>query len=162
MAAFDPSVFWPEFKDAGMLSSARVFSAGSSFEIDVGFSQPDVDRFGGGAVSRDYEVEFQWSDAPDLAEGDRLVIDNIQYVVRQAPRITQPGNAADGFFRTVILTKVRARDLVLLSEDGDFLLTEDGSLILIDDASDRIMRNESGAPLMNEDGRPLLFEPAGS
>lgn len=106
MSDFDPSVFWPEFKAAGMLTTATVTSDGDTFDVDVGFSMPDQERLGGRGLSRDYEIEYQHEDAPDLDEGDGVVINGVSYRVRQPPYIPHPGNAADGFFRCALLTKV--------------------------------------------------------
>lgn len=103
---FDRDVFWPAFKSAGLLSEATVTSGGSTFTMDVGFSMPDQDRMGRGVLSRDYEIEYQHADAPVLDEGDTVTIDAVAYRVRQAPYIPHPGNAADGYFRCALLTKV--------------------------------------------------------
>lgn len=108
MSLFDDAVagLWPAFKQAGMLSVAMITSGGTTFVIDVGFSMPDMDRLGRGVLSRDYEIEYQHADAPELAEDDAVVIDGVTYRVREAPYIPHPGNAADGIFRCALLTKV--------------------------------------------------------
>lgn len=79
------------------------------------FRRPDVPRFGSGALSTDYEIEYQYDDLPDLAENDGVVLldengDPLageSYRVRQAPVVTDdPGDDRSGYFRRALLTKL--------------------------------------------------------
>ena len=132
MSDFDESLFWPEFKAAGFLDIATVTSGGVTKDVDVDFAMPDRERFGSSARSRDYEIEYQFSDLPDLAEGDPVVIKGISYYVRQSPYVPDQGNAASGYFRRALLSKGAGQVIgdFILREDGSFLLREDGSNFL--------------------------------
>lgn len=107
--ADEVAAIWPTLKDAGMLSVAT----DDDGDFDVGFARPGELRSDGKTISNEYEIEYQHADRPNLREGDALAIseapssaDNGNYRVRQAPYVSAPGNAADGFFRCATLTKV--------------------------------------------------------
>lgn len=105
---FDPSVFWPEFKSAGMLSTAT----DADGDFDVGFAMPGQPKLNGSGWSNEYEIEYQTADRPNLAEGDALSIVDPDgnalgdFRVRAKPYVSAPGNAADGTFMCALLTKV--------------------------------------------------------
>lgn len=103
---WNEAVFWPAFKDAGMLVLAHVVYAGSDRVLDrwVGFSKTDIDPVTMVRTS-DFPMEFQHGDLPELAEGDQVEIDDVLYRVRELPRVE--GATATGFFRIAKLTRVR-------------------------------------------------------
>lgn len=129
---FDASVFWPAFRDVGMLKLATVAPSGGLYiepgywqpgycgaegELDayVGYVEPDRERFGGGARSKEYEIEYQASELPDLAEGDIVTIwsddtktQGTEYKVREAPFVhgDEHGGGEDGTFKRALLTKI--------------------------------------------------------
>lgn len=88
-----------------MLLTVQVLYAnrGVPFELDVDWCQPDVNPMTG-VQSSDYEIEYEYADAPDLTEGDQLLKDGQLYLVRQPPRVE--GIDATGYFRKALLTKV--------------------------------------------------------
>lgn len=102
----DRSIFWPAFVAAGLLSTATITSGGTTANYSVGFSQPDQPRFDGRGRSSEYEIEYQAADLPALAENDAVTIDGTAYRVREPSYVTPGGNAADGYFRCALLTKV--------------------------------------------------------
>lgn len=60
-----------------------------------------------GAQSTDFEIEYVSTDAPLLAEGDAVEIDEVVYRVRAAPRVPDGGvGGIDGTFRRALLTRV--------------------------------------------------------
>lgn len=85
-----------------MLSTAT--DGAGTFYVD--FQLPDRERLDGRGVSRDYEIEYQYADRPNLALGDLMTIGGVSYRVRQPPYIRDEGNASSGYFRRAILTKV--------------------------------------------------------
>lgn len=97
---FDPSVFMPAFKDAGMLVQATRLQLGTSF--DCGFIQPDEPLFGEEALSAQIRIEFETSAADDLAIGETLEIGTDLYRVRSPAR-----RQGDGYFSTVDLERIR-------------------------------------------------------
>lgn len=98
---FDASLFWPAFRDAGLLVEAAI----GTTTIDVGFTRPDQLRLDGITRSTEYQIEYLAADAPDLAEGDDVTIGADAYRVRETPRVSdEPG--ADGTWRIATLTKV--------------------------------------------------------
>lgn len=109
--AFDLSVFWPAFEAAGMLLECRYAPRGGGRvprTIKVGLVQPDVEIISD-VQSREYQMEYQSTDFPDLREGDQLAIkleDGTwgQFQVREPPYI--PDSAPDGFFRHAKLTRI--------------------------------------------------------
>jgi hypothetical protein len=82
---FDASVFWPAFKDAGMLNVA-VYQPlnGVAVSFDVGFSRPDQVVLDGMVHTTDYSIEYQAADI-ELQRGYVLRIDGVDYKVRQTP-----------------------------------------------------------------------------
>lgn len=114
MTDFDESVFWPEFKAAGMLKFATVKQKGGARDVWIGFNTPDVPRFNGEGRSRDFEMEYQAADLTNLAEGDAVTIwadedksSGTKYVVREAPFVSDiPAQGTDGYFMRALLTKV--------------------------------------------------------
>jgi hypothetical protein len=103
----DPTtLLWPVFKAQGMLVEAVVSSLDTppvETTADVRLNLPDL-LLGTGALSRDYEIEFQAADLPDLDEGHQVVIGGDTYRVRESPYI--PENQPSGFFMRAKLTKV--------------------------------------------------------
>lgn len=106
MTTLDRSAFWPQFLAAGFLDTATITSGGTTDDYNVGFSRPDQPRFDGRGRSTDYEIEYQAADLPSLAENDAVTIDGINYRVREDPFVEPGGNAADGYFKRALLTKV--------------------------------------------------------
>ena len=108
MNDFDASVFWPAFQAAGMLHKAT----DADGDFDVSFKRPGELMLNNGAISNEYQIEYQHADRPLLAEGLALTIEDPHgnalgsFRVRRAPFIDAPGNAADGYFRHALLTKV--------------------------------------------------------
>lgn len=101
----DDALFWPEFKRAGMLDEARTILPGCTSEtvFDVRFGRPDVNQITG-MQSSDYEIEFQYDDAPTLREGAQVIIGGAMFKVRAAPFV-DPQRGDTGHFRTAYLTK---------------------------------------------------------
>ena len=110
MTAFTDGVaaMWPEFKAAGMLHVAT----DADGDFDVSFKRPGELMLNNGAISNEYQIEYQHADRPLLAEGLALTLadpDGValgSFRVRRAPFIDAPGTAADGYFRHALLTKV--------------------------------------------------------
>lgn len=97
---FDPSVFMPAFRDAGMLVQAQRLARSTSF--DCGFLQPDELLFGTEVQSAQILIEFETAAAADLELGEELQIGEAFYIVR-AP-IKARG---DGYFSAVQLERNR-------------------------------------------------------
>jgi hypothetical protein len=124
MAAWDESVFWPAFKDAGLLVPAVI--NGGSPVVYVGYEEPDVLLLDG-SQSKQYMIEYQLDDVPDLAEGDAVVLtlrgQDVAFVVREPARVPDnPAQGSDGFWRRALLT--RESDSLELREGGGFELRE--------------------------------------
>lgn len=103
MDAWNQSVFWDAFADAGLLVDASLPTG----VIKVGFARPDTLRMDGLTRSTDYEIEYQHADAPGLAEGDAVEIGGSSYRVRETPHVTDnPAQGSDGTWRRALLTKV--------------------------------------------------------
>jgi hypothetical protein len=102
---FDSAVFFPAFAAAGMLFDASTVLPGhtKATEFKVGFRKPDVNPITG-MQSADYEIEYQYWDAPTLAEGHAVIVDGVLYRVRSAPQVTVDAGS-DGFFRCAYLTR---------------------------------------------------------
>ena len=115
MNDFDTSVFWPAFKDAGMLKrvSVKPRAGGATLFGDVLLRMPDRPA-GTNAQSREYEIEYQVADFPKLAEGDVLqVLDSddapvagMKFKVRRAAYVSdRPLDGDDGTYQQAQLTK---------------------------------------------------------
>lgn len=114
MAGFDHSVFWPAFEAAGMLHAASTVLPGqtSPTSFKVGYRRPDVNPITG-AQSADYEIEYQYADAPTLAEGAEVIVDvstdgtprNVLFRVRSEPEV-DTSRGADGHWRCAYLTRI--------------------------------------------------------
>lgn len=102
---WNEAVFKDAFARAGMWTTIQVLYAGTDqpFEMLAGFCKPDVNPMTG-VQSSDYEIEYEYRDAPELAEGDQIMRDGELYRLRQDPRTE--GLEATGFFRKATLTKV--------------------------------------------------------
>lgn len=99
--AWNPSIFWSAFANAGMLVDAVCQSGNvGTVSVKVGFSQPDQVVLDGMVHSTDYSIEYQRADVA-LRRGDTVTINSTAYTVRQTPQ--QKG---DGFFMTALLEKV--------------------------------------------------------
>lgn len=115
---FDASVFWPAFRDVGLLKLATATSPDSPpVETDayLGYVEPDRDRLIGPGRSKDYEIEFQAVDLPDLGEGWSVTIwtddtktSGTSFVLREDPFVHSDlnGGGDDGTFKHAILTRV--------------------------------------------------------
>jgi len=99
---FDGALFWPAFKDAGMLdvATARPTDA-PPFDFDVGFKRPDQVVLDGMVHTTDYSIEYQAVDA-QLRRGDIVAVDGIDYKVRQAPKANR-----DGRFIIALLEEIK-------------------------------------------------------
>lgn len=109
---FDPTVFWPAFKAVGMLKVATVVIMYEELTFDVGFQKPGQ-IMPSGAISAQYEIEYQAVDCPFLAEGDTIAIEGEgDFLVRQPPDVLDTAlegkrpSGADGTWKRVLLTKV--------------------------------------------------------
>lgn len=101
--SFGADVFWPAFKDAGMLEVAvHQPLNGVAVSFDVGFSRPDNIVLDGMVHTTDYSIEYQAADV-GLKRGDVLRILGVDYKVRQTPKAK-----ADGSFFIAILDEVPA------------------------------------------------------
>lgn len=112
MSLFDASVFWPAFKEAGMLTFATLKQRGGAVDVWVGFNRPDRPRFNGDGRSHDYEIEYQYADASRLAEGGAVTLwadedksSGVKYLVREEPFVSDM-DGTDGYFRHALLSKV--------------------------------------------------------
>ena len=105
MSVWNEEVFKPAFARAGMWIPVQALLAGTDVPISflADFCKPDVNPMTG-VQSSDYEIEYEYRDAPGLAEGDQVIVAGELYRLRQAPRIE--GLEATGFFRKALLTKV--------------------------------------------------------
>ncbi|MFM0479111.1 hypothetical protein PQQ81_01130 [Paraburkholderia strydomiana] len=100
---FDPGVFWSVFAATGMLKAAQLVSSdGSTRDVQVGFSSPDMLDLGGQVTAAEYQIEYQTSDMPGLARDAVLIIDESRYKVRRPPR-----RKDDGFFSVADLEKLK-------------------------------------------------------
>lgn len=114
MNDFDRSIFWPEFKAAGMLRVASVKQAGKSATIvDVKYSQP-TDTLSQ-QLSQEHSIKYQHADLPNLAEGDTVsfldaagaVIRAERFRVRSAALVSnEPADDRSGYFRYALLTRI--------------------------------------------------------
>lgn len=99
--SFDSSVFWPAFKQAGMLDEAvHQPVGGPAVAFDVSFARPDQVVLDGMVHSTDYSIEYQGADI-GLQRGYVLQLAGGTYKVRQTP--TAKG---DGTFYVAALEKV--------------------------------------------------------
>lgn len=72
-------------------------------EFTCGFVRPDIAVLGGEAQSPELVIEFEFASvSPELARGERLLIDGATYRVRGQPR-----RDADGFFAKADLESVQ-------------------------------------------------------
>jgi hypothetical protein len=100
--SFGADVFWPAFKQAGMLDVA-VYQPpnGVAVPFDVGFSRPDQVVLDGMVHTTDYSIEYQAADI-ELQRGYVLRIDGVDYKVRQKPQAKD-----DGTFYVASLEEVK-------------------------------------------------------
>jgi hypothetical protein len=97
------ALFWPEYKDAGWLSSA-VWKAAT---FDAFFVKPGQVT-ANGALSTGYEIVYQDADAPALKEGDTITVDGVKFKVRDTPYVSdQPGDSQTGYFKHARLSSVK-------------------------------------------------------
>jgi hypothetical protein len=102
---WNEDIFKAAFVGAGMWTPIQVLYAGTDvpFQIDADWYAPSVNPMTG-VQSTDYEIEYEYADAPELDEGDQVIKDGALYRVRQEPRVD--GIDPTGFFRRTLLTKV--------------------------------------------------------
>ncbi|MFP3432099.1 hypothetical protein SB781_20275 [Paraburkholderia sp. SIMBA_061] len=99
----DLGVFWAAFSAVGMLKTAQLVSGdGSTRDVQVGFSSPDMLDLGGQVTAAEYQIEYQTSDMPGLAREAVLIVDEVRYKVRRPPR-----RKDDGFFSVADLEKLK-------------------------------------------------------
>lgn len=105
MSGFDAyeALFKPAFASVGMWETVQVLYAGTDvpFDLTAGYTAPDINPMTG-VVSTDHEIEYEYRDATDLAEGDQVMVRGELYRLRESPR----RSGTSGFFRKVLLTKV--------------------------------------------------------
>lgn len=103
--SWNEGVFKAAFVHAGMWTPVLVLYAGTDvpFELMADWCAPSVNPFTG-AQSTDYEIEYEYADAPELDEGDQVVKDGAFYRIRQSPRVD--GIDPTGHFRKVLLTRI--------------------------------------------------------
>lgn len=88
---FDSSVFWPAFKQAGMLDVATYLpTVGAAVDFDVNFSRPDQVVLDGMVHSTDYSIEYQGADV-ELKREYVVRIHSVDYKVRQTPQAKGDG-----------------------------------------------------------------------
>lgn len=76
------------------------------YAMKVGFERPDM-LTNAAAQSTDWEIEYVATDAPLLAEGDEVEIEEVVYRVRRAPYVSAGGEGGvDGTFMRALLTRV--------------------------------------------------------
>lgn len=113
---FDTSVFWPAFKDAGMLKriSVKPRAGGATLYGDVLWRSPDQPA-GAHSQSREYEIEYQVADFPKLKEGDTVQlldeddapISGMKFAVRRPAYVSdRPLDGDDGTYQQAQLTKL--------------------------------------------------------
>jgi hypothetical protein len=100
--SFGADVFWPAFKQAGMLDVA-VYQPlnGVAVPFAVGFNRPDQVVLDGMVHTTDYSIEYQAADI-ELQRGYVLRIDGVDYKVRQTPAAK-----GDGTFYVAALEVVK-------------------------------------------------------
>jgi hypothetical protein len=100
--SFNAAVFWPAFKQAGMLDEAVYQPAGGAPAVpfDVSFSRPDQVVLDGMVHSTDYSIEYQGADI-EIKREYVLQIAGGTYKVRQTPAAK-----GDGTFYVAALEKV--------------------------------------------------------
>jgi hypothetical protein len=100
--SFGADVFWPAFKQAGMLDEAVYQPAvGPAVPFDVGFNRPDQVVLDGMVHTTDYSIEYQRADI-ELQRGYMLQIAGSSYKVRQTPSAK-----GDGTFYVAALEEVK-------------------------------------------------------
>ncbi|MBY0237872.1 MAG: hypothetical protein K2X55_01010 [Burkholderiaceae bacterium] len=98
---WNPDVFFPAFKRAGMLNTAVLMpQTGPATEFDVDFRRPDQVVLEGMVHSTGYSIEYQAADVT-LNYGDTLVVAGTTYKVSQPPDVR-----GDGSFVIAQLEKV--------------------------------------------------------
>nr|WP_218905023.1 hypothetical protein [Paraburkholderia bryophila] len=86
-----------------MLKTAQVVLVdGSTRDVQVGFTSPDMLDLGVQVTASEYQVEYQTTDMPVLVRDAVLVIDNARYKVRRPPR-----RKDDGYFSVADLEKLK-------------------------------------------------------
>lgn len=100
--AHDDALYWPAFKDAGMLELVAVLLPDSAAptDVDVIWREPSVDTLGN--RSRDYEMEYQRHDLPTLREGCQVRKGGVMFKVREDPYVV----SGDGYFMRALLTRI--------------------------------------------------------
>jgi hypothetical protein len=112
---FDRSVFWPAFKEAGMLRSVSVKQSGKqAVTVDVKYEQP-TQRIFGQQASQDLTIQYQAADLPYLKEDDPVTfldaagapIRTERFKVREAPYVSaNAGEDRSGYFKYALLTQI--------------------------------------------------------
>ena len=96
---FDPSVFMPAFRAAGMLVQATRLRYGPALDFDCGFVQPDELLFAGEVQTAQIVIEYETAKAADLTRGEPLQISGQQYSVRSVRA------RGDGYFSVAELER---------------------------------------------------------
>ena len=77
-----------------------------AYEFRAALERPDAFT-DAGAQSTDWLIEYATGDAPKLAEGDEVEIEEVVYRVRRAPYVSAGGEGGvDGTFMRALLTRV--------------------------------------------------------
>jgi hypothetical protein len=104
---WDPSVFWQAFSAAGMLVQANYQPrSGQAVDLEVGFSQPDMQLGGDLMQSTEYEIEYPTALMPAVKIDEAITISGSadadgNYKVR-----ANPEKVGDGYFSKLKLTKI--------------------------------------------------------
>lgn len=114
MTAFDTDVLWAAAIAAGMLRECTIKSRGGAKTGWVDYNEPDTARFEGAARSKDYTIEYQVKDFPNIAEGDPVVFLDDEhepvagkFTVRAPSFVSdRPLDGLDGRYRFALLTKL--------------------------------------------------------
>lgn len=98
--AWNPGVFFPAFKRAGMLASAVYKPAGAATPFNADWVTPEALLLGDQAQTVDYRLEYETAAIPRLKVGDAIQVNGALYTVRSAPLLQE-----DGHFSQVELDK---------------------------------------------------------
>jgi hypothetical protein len=105
---FDPFLFEQYFAPVGMMEAATITSGGVVYPCFVGYYEPGVPIMNSAVLSTEYEIELiNPTVAPNLAEGDQVVVKGNTFRVREKPGPDyDPRHGIDGSYRRARLTKI--------------------------------------------------------
>lgn len=88
---WNPGVFFPAFKRAGMLAQAVYKPAGVATPFDADWVSPEALILGDQAQTVDYRLEYLTTAVPRLKVGDAISVNGVLYTVRAAPMLQEDG-----------------------------------------------------------------------